>query len=80
MSININTLFDTVFVKKQILEDLERTQIIDQIMLLRKLLNAKRDINKQEYFLAEDKILIYILDQLMEIYGISFFNKIQTNI
>lgn len=75
MILNINKLFDDVLIRKHELEFWEREDIINLIMRIRTLLNAKPDIKKDEYEMGEDETLVYILDRLLEIYGIRFFTE-----
>lgn len=74
INIDINKLFDDVFVHKHILEHWEREQIINLIMIIRDLINSKNDIKKEEYHMGEDKTITFVLNQLLEIYGLEYFS------
>ena len=73
MDLDINKLFDEVFVYKRPLEFWEREQIINEIMLIRDLIGAKTNVREDEYHTGEDETLVYILHELLEGYGLRFF-------
>jgi len=73
LTLDINKLFDDVFVHKIPLEYWEREQIVNQIMNLRDLIGAKTNVREDEYHTGEDETLVFLLDQFLEMYALKFF-------
>jgi hypothetical protein len=72
--LDINKLFDDVFVHKIPLEFWEREQVINQIMRVRDLIGAKKNVREDEYHTGNDETIVFILEQLMEMYALKFFS------
>jgi predicted component of type VI protein secretion system len=79
LNLDINKLFDDVYIRNHSLDEWERKNVISTIMRLRKLLNARTDFTEEHYSMAEDKTLIHVLNELLELYGILFFNSVTEN-